>query len=133
MEPDLVAQYLSEVKRFPSHVLEGLQVVSLDEHNGIMEVEHGPIEKYRLALLPDRAFSVADLLAQGMSLPAIKKLWKATYCAIGRHLGLEFDTACTARAYYLRRMHQALPTRPNTCRGDRCLLSRSCTGNGGRR
>ena len=101
VEPDLVAQYLSEVKRFPSHVLEGLQVVSLDEHNGIMEVEHGPIEKYRLALLPDRAFSVADLLAQGMSLPAIKKLWKATYCAIGRHLGLEFDTACTARAYYL--------------------------------
>ena len=93
---------MSEAKRFPNEALEGLHVISLDEHTGIMEVEHSPIEKYRLVLLPDRAFSVADLLAQGMSLPAIKKLWKATYCAIGTHLGLEFDTACTdlARAYY---------------------------------
>ena len=69
---------------------------------GPIEVHHSPIEKYRLVFLPDTSFSVDELLAQGMSLPAIKELWKATYCAIGRHLGLEFDTACTdlARAYY---------------------------------
>ena len=103
VQSELVARYLTEAKRVPDYVLEDLRVVSVNESCGTIEVHHSPIEKYRLVFLPDTSFSVDELLAQGMSLPAIKELWKAVYCAIGRHLGLDFDTACTdlARAYYL--------------------------------
>ena len=100
--PKIVAQFLSRKKRFPEYSLEGLRVVSVNESSGTIEVAHGPVEKARLVFLPDISLSVDELLAQGMSFEAIKVLWRSAHAAIGRHLGLDFDAACSdlARGYY---------------------------------
>ena len=105
IRPDLLADYLVKSRRILPHLVQDLRITKLPDagdEDGVIEVEHAPIPKCRIAMPLADEFQVGDLLRAGMSLHQIKRRWKMALDKRRRPLGISCDPQCSdlSRAYY---------------------------------
>jgi hypothetical protein len=105
IRPDLLAEYLIKSRRILPNLVQDLRITKLPDagdEDGVIEVEHAPISKCRIAMPLAHGFQVAGLLRDGISLQQIKSRWKAGLDEVARVLGISTDPQCfdLSRAYY---------------------------------
>jgi hypothetical protein len=105
-EPDVdqVKAYLTDVKRYQPAVLEGATLLPTEHTaDGIMlKVQHKPMPKFRVLLLLEKRFVIAERAPTQQG--AIAE-WKERYAGASKLLGAFFDRACVdpSRLFYTPR------------------------------
>lgn len=99
-------RYLREKKKYDDDATNDSRVVEAARQtaDGAMVVlSHAPMHKYRLILVLDRPFVIAEWLEKGFSENDVRtRLWDAALEIVAREYGLSYDTTCTdiSRAFY---------------------------------
>ena len=102
-----VKDYLTTVKRWKKHIVDTVELNKrFHNEDGIQQAfTHDPIPKYRILLILEEPFVFAE---RGTSHQDAINEWKGYYMALGKELGLDFDSSCTdpSRLMYTPRVDE---------------------------
>ena len=101
---DQVCAYLQKVKRYQPEILDGAELLK-DAHEAggiMMVVKHRPMPKFRVVLLLDKPFVIAE---RGGLEQEARKEWRERYFGASKLIGAYCDQSCTdpSRLFFLPR------------------------------